>query len=235
MAKMNFQMDPKKADLDKDGKLSDYEKTRGEAVQRAVAEGELPEMAHGGMACGCDHDDGLMADPMAMGTTTFEMADDIPVMLSKNEYVLPAHVVKWRGLKHIMDMQTDASDAALCYTELYKFAFVYASIRLGQSGQGLSNKDFVKALEIVAADKGGTFIENLKSQTKEIVQIFDTKIADLKEGAAVRNFEFLDQRDLLSGYKQTNEEFATSRGFGGAYAYVMAETQPPSPKQSPSL
>ena len=58
MANKNFQGDQKKADLDKDGKLSDYEKTRGEAVQRAVAEDELPEMAHGGMACGCDHDDG---------------------------------------------------------------------------------------------------------------------------------------------------------------------------------
>lgn len=65
-------------------------------------------MAHGGMACGCDHDDGLMTDPMAMGTTPSKMADDLPVMLSKNEYVLPAHVVKWRGLQHIMDMQTEA-------------------------------------------------------------------------------------------------------------------------------
>ena len=108
MAKKNFQLDPKKADLDKDGKLSEYEKTRGEAVQRAMAEDEFPEMAHGGMACGCDHDDGLIADPTAMGTTPSEMADDIPVMLSENEYVLPAHVVKWHGLKHIMDMQTEA-------------------------------------------------------------------------------------------------------------------------------
>ena len=87
--------------------MSDYEKTRGEAVQRAMAENELPEMVHGGMACGCDHDDGLMADPMAMGTIPSEMADDIPVMLSEDEYVLTAHVVKWHGLKHIMDMQTE--------------------------------------------------------------------------------------------------------------------------------
>ena len=106
----------------------------------------------------------------------------------------------------------DASDAALYYASFIRVAFVYASSRLGQSGQGLSNKDFIKALEIVAAGKGDTFIKNLKSQTKEIVQISDTKIADFKEDAAVRNFEFLDQRDLLSGYKQTTEEFATSKG-----------------------
>ena len=100
-------MNLKETDLDDDGKLSEYEKVRGEAVQRATAEDELPEMAHGGMVCGCDHDDGLMADPMAMGTTTSEMADDIPVMLSENKYVLPTHVVKWHGLKHIMDMQIE--------------------------------------------------------------------------------------------------------------------------------
>ena len=82
MAKKNFQMDPKEAYLDDDGKLSEYEKVRGEAVQRATAKDELPEMVHGGMACGCDHAEGLMAD-------------HIPVMLSENEYVLPAHVVKW--------------------------------------------------------------------------------------------------------------------------------------------
>ena len=68
MANKNFRLDPKKADLDKDGKLSDYEKTRGEAVRRAMAEDEMPEMAYNGMVCGCDHDEGLMADPMAMGT-----------------------------------------------------------------------------------------------------------------------------------------------------------------------
>lgn len=108
MAKKNFQMDQKQADTDKDGKLSDYEKVKGEAVQRAMAKDELPEMSHGGMPCGSDYEDGLMVDPMMLGTTSSEKADNIPVMISENEYVLPAHVVKWHGLKHIMDMQTEA-------------------------------------------------------------------------------------------------------------------------------
>ena len=62
MAKMNFKMDPKKGNLDKDGKLSDYEETRGEAVQRAMAEDELPEMAHGGMACRMGFLSGIIYD-----------------------------------------------------------------------------------------------------------------------------------------------------------------------------
>ena len=53
-------MGPKEAYLDDDGKLSEYEKVRDEAVQWATAKDELPQMAHGRMACGCDYDEGLM-------------------------------------------------------------------------------------------------------------------------------------------------------------------------------
>ena len=52
MADKKFQLDRNKADLDKDGKLSKYEEARGEAVQKAMDDDEIPEMAHGGMAGG---------------------------------------------------------------------------------------------------------------------------------------------------------------------------------------
>ena len=38
---------PKKADLDKDGKLSDYEKTRGAAIEKNIKEEDLESGAHG--------------------------------------------------------------------------------------------------------------------------------------------------------------------------------------------
>ena len=53
MAKNKFQLDRKKADLDKDGKLSKYEEANGEAVQKAMDNDEIPKMAHGGMAGEC--------------------------------------------------------------------------------------------------------------------------------------------------------------------------------------
>jgi len=103
MAKKNFQRDDKKADLNKDGELSSYEKARGDAVQKAVG-----NYAHGGMPC----DSGMMSDPdgtmVPLGSSAENVADDIDAKLSQGEYVLPAHVVKWHGLKHIMDMQTEA-------------------------------------------------------------------------------------------------------------------------------
>lgn len=108
MANNKFQLDRKKADKDGDGKLSQYEEAAGEAVQRAIDKDELVEMYHGGMAF-----DGIMADPVSgneipIGSSAENVRDDIEAMISEGEYVLPANVVKWHGLKHIMNMQSEA-------------------------------------------------------------------------------------------------------------------------------
>lgn len=113
MAKKKFQLDEKKADLDKDGKLSDYERTRGEAVQKAIQ----GNMYKGGMPCSCgamdecgcgENVDPVSGNPIPIGSTAENVRDDISIMISEGEYVLPANVVKWHGLKHIMDMQAEA-------------------------------------------------------------------------------------------------------------------------------
>ncbi len=113
MANKKFQMDEGKADLNDDGSLSSYEKARGEAVQKAMADDpeQDEKYAHGGMPCGMD--EGLMVDPVSgndipIGSTAENVRDDIEIMISEGEYVLPADVVKWHGLKHIMDMESEA-------------------------------------------------------------------------------------------------------------------------------
>ena len=123
MANNRFQLDQKKADVDKDGKLSDYEEARGEAVQKANVDDpendEQMKMYHGGMPCGCEGEEecgcggGMMSDPVSgnpipVGSSAENVRDDIEAMISEGEYVLPANVVKWHGLKHIMDMQAEA-------------------------------------------------------------------------------------------------------------------------------
>ena len=98
MADNRFQLDQKRADKNKDGKLSKTEELEAEASQKVG-------MYHGGMAC----DSGMMADPMMpIGATEGEIADDLSVFISEGEYVLNAQTVKWHGLKHIMDMQSEA-------------------------------------------------------------------------------------------------------------------------------
>jgi hypothetical protein len=119
MAAKKFQRDDSKADTDGDGELTTREKEVAEATQK----NELVEMSHGGMACGCEGDcdgscgemlggimgyDEVSGNPIPVGSHAENVRDDIDAKLSTDEYVLPAHVVKWHGLKHIMDMQSEA-------------------------------------------------------------------------------------------------------------------------------
>lgn len=126
MADKSFKLDFSKADLNDDGKLSDYEKVRGEAVQKAMNEEDgIMKAAHGGMACGCGGEcdgscmegsmpgmtvgfDPISGNEIPLGSDAENVRDDIPAMLSEGEYVLPADVVKWHGLKHISGMMLEA-------------------------------------------------------------------------------------------------------------------------------
>lgn len=109
MAAKKFQRDDAKADTNEDGELSTREKEVAEAVQK----NELVEMYHGGMACGGMMDgimgyDDVSGNPIPIGSSATNVRDDIEAMISEGEYVLPAHVVSWHGLKHIKDMQAEA-------------------------------------------------------------------------------------------------------------------------------
>ena len=126
MADNAFKLDFSKADLNDDGKLSEYEKARGEAVQKATDEEDgIMKAAHGGMPCGCGGEcdgscmegsmpgmavgfDPVSGNEIPLGSDAENVRDDIPAMLSEGEYVLPADVVKWHGLKHISGMMMEA-------------------------------------------------------------------------------------------------------------------------------
>ena len=47
-------------------------------------------------------------NPIPVGSLPSEVADDVPALLSEGEVVIPADVVRWHGLKHIMEMRTEA-------------------------------------------------------------------------------------------------------------------------------
>lgn len=53
-------------------------------------------------------EDPVSGNPIPPGSLPSEVRDDIPAMLSEGEFVLPADVVRWHGLKHIMEMRAEA-------------------------------------------------------------------------------------------------------------------------------
>lgn len=108
MAMNKFQLDRSKADQDGDGEVSKLEEIQGEAAQRTVGKDDLVEMACGGIMMPDMEIDPVSGNEVPLGSTPENVRDDIPAMLSQDEYVLPAHVVKWHGLKHIQEMQMEA-------------------------------------------------------------------------------------------------------------------------------
>lgn len=108
MAMKKFQLDREDADKDGDGEVSKLEEIQGEAEQRTVGKDELPEMNCGGIMMPEMEIDPISGNEVPLGSTPENVRDDIPAMLSQDEYVLPAHVVKWHGLKHIQEMQMEA-------------------------------------------------------------------------------------------------------------------------------
>ena len=112
MAEKKFQLDEIEADLDNDGKLSEYEKTRGEAIQKAMADDEPVNMMCGGLMAD-DHDMMVGMDPVSgnmvpPGSNEENVRDDIPAALSDGEYVVPADVVRYHGLKTFMGLREEA-------------------------------------------------------------------------------------------------------------------------------
>jgi len=58
-------------------------------------------------------DDGMMRDPVSgnevpPGSTAKEVRDDIPAQLSEGEYVVPADVVRYYGVKFFEDLRDNA-------------------------------------------------------------------------------------------------------------------------------
>jgi hypothetical protein len=63
------------------------------------------EECGGGMMVGMDEESG---NPIPPGSNEMNVRDDIPAVLSDGEYVVPADVVRWHGLKHMMEMRDEA-------------------------------------------------------------------------------------------------------------------------------
>lgn len=64
-----------------------------------------PDMLIETMYVGEDPESG---NPIPVGSSAENVRDDIPALLSEGEYVLPADVVKWYGLKGILEIQNEA-------------------------------------------------------------------------------------------------------------------------------
>lgn len=97
----------------------------GYIAEHSIEDSNLKELEMGKVKMNCG---GMMApeyeigydeesgNPIPPGSLPSEVRDDIPAMLSEGEFVLPADVVRWHGLKHIMDMRAEAKMGLMAMT-----------------------------------------------------------------------------------------------------------------------
>jgi len=120
-----------------------------------------------------------------------------------------------------------AQKAILFNAEKLKLAFAFAAAQ-GQTGVGLSNKDFANALTIISSGKEyETFTKNIRSQMSQVILKTEGMIQDFREDESVKILSPFDPTGkLFDGYKQSAEQYAQTRGVGDAFAWAKGKTGP---------
>jgi hypothetical protein len=165
---------PQSADLNNDGEIDQMEKMKYQAA-KAVEPAE--------MNCG-----GMMGDPFApmnvivgmdgesgndipAGSMAHEVRDDVPAMLSEGEYVVPADVVRWHGLKTFEALRGEAKMAMGLMAEHGRLSFV--------DGEEEYEEDEYEEYE--EEDDDGIENENVEIEEAEV------KVVHAAEGTSVES------------------------------------------------
>ena len=125
----------------------------------------------------------------------------------------------------IPNVDEAAQKAILFNAEKLKLAFAFAAAQ-GQTGVGLSNKDFANALTIISSGREyETFTKNIRSQMNQVIIKTEGMIQDFREDEAVKLLSPFDPTgQLFSGYTQSAEQYAQTRGIGDAFAWAKGST-----------
>ncbi len=104
-------------------------------------------------------------NPIPAGSTDKEVRDDVEALLSEGEYVLPADVVRWHGLKHIQEMRDEAKCGLMCMSmdgqiktpesdEAYEEPSDDEDVEVTEEGNEIEIVDNTDEKKIKAADGG---------------------------------------------------------------------------------
>ena len=113
-----------------------------------------------------------------------------------------------------------ASAQALFDAEILKYAYLYASVNLGQSGRGLSDNDFKQALRQVKASDGNieTFVGLLRQLTNETFGKVKSSIENIfgnEEKGMGMNYEVANlegrTKQRIGNYPRNMDEFVRFR------------------------
>jgi len=117
--------------------------------------------------------------------------------------------------------------AYLFQAEKIKLAFSFAASSMGQSGQGLSNKDFENAMKTIDSGKDyETFTKNLRSQAASVVAKTTEMINNFNDDDSVGILKGM-QDGLFESYGQTAEEYSKRMNIGDNYTWSQTPYKKP--------
>ena len=138
-----------------------------------VAMNEQMEMAF--MQEGGLKDDGMRQDPVSgnevpSGSMASEVRDDIPAQLSEGEYVVPADVVRFFGVKFFEDLRTEAKIGLQSMEANGRIGGEPVPMETG-AGSELSNEEFARLLQ---QELGGNIVMAEGGMVPEVNQEMGT-------------------------------------------------------------
>jgi len=136
-------------------------------------------------------------NPIPAGSTDKEVRDDVEALLSEGEYVLPADVVRWHGLKHIQEMRDEAKCGLMCMSmdgqiktpesdEAYEEPSDDEDVEVTEEGNEIEIVDNTDEKKIKAADGGliGSTYGNILANTSDLL-LDDPEEGDTEEPASL--------------------------------------------------
>jgi hypothetical protein len=179
-------------------------------------------------------DDGMMRDPVSgnevpPGSTAKEVRDDIPAQLSEGEYVVPADVVRYYGVKFFEDLRDNAKMGLQDMEARGRIGGEPVPIGGPSNGDDLSPEEIAAINEMMGMAEGG--VVNMYKQQQDLYSAPNPAIgnptAAMNQGGTVAGYQpggsvATDQDFLQAGQQAQQRSFA---GFPlGATIFPSAQT-----------
>jgi len=125
--------------------------------------------------------------------------------------------------------------AYLFQAEKIKLAFSFAASSMGQSGQGLSNKDFDNAIKAIDSGKDyQTFTTNLREQAASVVAKTSEMIMNFNSNQAIKILR-RSEDGLFDGMGLTAEDYSKKINLGDAYTWSQTPYKKPKASTDPEI
>lgn len=157
-----------------------------------------PDMMMPPMYTGVDPESG---NPVPVGADEENVRDDIPAMLSEGEYVLPADVVKWYGLKGVLELQEEARHGLMAMS--MEGLIQQIDPDMDESDSTLSTTEKYDQLVDHTEDAG---MEVSEEDGEITVTDSDDEEYETPEGNEVEETEFVVEEETMEQEEPTEEE-----------------------------